>query len=528
MLDRSDLLALVALVTSLVALGISVLQALQQYVASAEGYRRCAASVMGLWAKKTRRRFLKYELRFEVIFETPVMFVAPPDNKRGPIPNREISYIDGSTKSYDATRTLLPKDQKTADEKAARVSTADDEKASWVTLLSTLQLEEQVSRDWDAKNHTTARGLVYDPPKYTVAVGLQPKKRSWDFMPDSVTKPYATTTISHLIEMVAMLGMHWKLFDQLAWNVRAEGNGFIVTSTAVPGLGLMVNFSITGRSNFEDNRVIPNDDIKELCFGYVPTLFKGKVAEKLAPQTLMLGSSEDVNFTLDTLGVPNDMMEKYERKHRHLYSVAFEIAAMLGVAVRLRGSNFKRIPNPTTDHWVQSKFSKGELMHQFIANLKASKLDPFPPQILSIIFHWDKIQIFWRETKSVIDIDVTEGLHDALDFADEYLLQQPTSTVIEVVGSHISAVIDNIDEIETKISGIGSKKEELLMSFYFDKIRKHISGVNYNQAEINVDLIWVTLVFRMLLWLLLHEFDKADVLIVPADLKGSRMPIYIG
>lgn len=38
--------------------------------------------------------------------------------------------------------------------------------------------------------------------------------------------------------------------------------------------------------------------------------------------------------------------------------------------------------------------------------------------------------------------------------------------------------------------------------------------------------IWISLVFRMLCWLLLHDFDKADVKIVPSELKGSRMPIF--
>lgn len=39
--------------------------------------------------------------------------------------------------------------------------------------------------------------------------------------------------------------------------------------------------------------------------------------------------------------------------------------------------------------------------------------------------------------------------------------------------------------------------------------------------------IWISLIFRMLCWLLLHDFDKADAKIVPSDLQGSRMPIFI-
>jgi hypothetical protein len=40
--------------------------------------------------------------------------------------------------------------------------------------------------------------------------------------------------------------------------------------------------------------------------------------------------------------------------------------------------------------------------------------------------------------------------------------------------------------------------------------------------------IWMTLVWRGLCWMLLHDFDKVDKKVVPSDLKGSRMPVFIG
>lgn len=140
----------IALIISLVALFTTVLQVLQQYYSSAEGYRRCADSVMGLWAKGTHRKLRFQEFRIEVVFETPVIFTAHPENKRGPIHGREIHYIDGSDDSYKNTRVLGPQAQEKIEAEAtARVHTADDERASWVTLLSTLQLKESSSRKWD-------------------------------------------------------------------------------------------------------------------------------------------------------------------------------------------------------------------------------------------------------------------------------------------------------------------------------------------------------------------------------------------
>ena len=115
------------------------------------------------------------------------MFLARPDNEFGPIPKRKINYIDGTKESYKDTKTLEPEQQEVADQQARqRVHTADDERASWVTLLSSIQREERESRDWDKKHLQTPRGHVYKAPEYTLAVGLQPKIRSWGTYPVNV------------------------------------------------------------------------------------------------------------------------------------------------------------------------------------------------------------------------------------------------------------------------------------------------------------------------------------------------------
>jgi hypothetical protein len=128
---NQNIFGLTALLVSLTALVTTVLQVLQQYFSSADGYRRCAESVMGLWAKGTKRKLRMREFRVEVIFETPVIFLAHPKNERGPISGRKIHYIDGTPDSYKGTRVLQPLDQEKADELAtSRVTTADDERAS--------------------------------------------------------------------------------------------------------------------------------------------------------------------------------------------------------------------------------------------------------------------------------------------------------------------------------------------------------------------------------------------------------------
>jgi len=321
-----NVFGLIALIISLVALATTTLQVLQQYFSSAEGYRRCAESVMGLWAKGTHRKLRAYEFRVEVVFDTPVIFTSEPTNNRGPIKERPIHYIDGTDDSYRDTRVLLPSAQDAAEKDAAtRVHTADDERASWVTLLSTLQISESKSREWDEKQRrANPRSITVKAPEYKLAVGLQRKTRSWDFIPSSITKPYATSAICHLVEMMAMLGLYWKSFDQSTWNLRAEGNGFILTSTTVHGLGVMVAFATTGKAHFLDRRTIPCREVKELAFGVVPNIFDNELYQAretdAQPLNLVFGTNEEVSATLESLGCLSETLRRYETDHKHIFS----------------------------------------------------------------------------------------------------------------------------------------------------------------------------------------------------------------
>jgi hypothetical protein len=211
---------------------------------------------------------------------------------------------------------------------------------------------------------------------------------------------------------------------------------------------------------------------------------------------------------------------------------------MLATPIRIRGSNFKRIPNPTRDYYTTA-FSKVTLMEEFQIKLRslvvAKSINP-SPEIDSIFEHWSKIQIYWRQDESKVDIDLREALHDALDASTTCLLSYDSKVIIRVVASHLNAVIQSLDELEPKLSELDAKKEEIFVDHYFTAIRRDVLknrrpseaphvGKSINDEKI---AIWITLLFRMLYWLLLHDFDRVDLKIVPSDLKGSRMPVYIG
>lgn len=58
-------------------------------------------------------------------------------------------------------------------------------------------------------------------------------------------------------------------------------------------------------------------------------------------------------------------------------------------------------------------------------------------------------------------------------------------------------------------------------------LQPHLGMDLTTSLESQAAAIWSTLVFRMLCWLLLHDFHKKDVQIAKSELLGSRLPVYI-
>jgi hypothetical protein len=75
----SDNVAIVALVVSLVALVLATGQALQQFLGTAEGYRRCARAVIGPWHRLRWRHFVWAEFRYETHYVTPEFMLLSAD-----------------------------------------------------------------------------------------------------------------------------------------------------------------------------------------------------------------------------------------------------------------------------------------------------------------------------------------------------------------------------------------------------------------------------------------------------------------
>ncbi|KAL0941371.1 modin [Colletotrichum truncatum] len=655
--DAELFVAIVALVISVLAFVIAIFQALQQYYASATGYSSCTPKVIGDWAKFTRRIFKWYEFRFEVEFETPVIFVARPTNERGPLgkhDKKEITYMVGTTESYQGTYTWDQAEYNQMDENLRAgntrqaIHTADNELANWLGLLMAIQRMENESRTWQDNEyfghtpqwqeqtpcHPTPSS---SPVTHTLSVGIQRKKKSWDSMPENMKKPYATTTISHLVEIAAMLGIYWKEFNRNEDRYRAQGNGFMITGYDVDDLGLVFTFQKTGPTWFQENRLIPHNSVKELCFGYCPTIFRqhGNDNYKYADEpkdigTLQLGSMSAIAETLVVIGCNTNTVNSFrkpspETRHAHIFPIAFELLGMIGVVLQIPGTAFRMLPNPTIWYWDRKSFSLRTFLSDFTHRMKeASTTDNMftgiPQSCIYIINREaERIESKFEELKGfkrhqgimartqndeerIYSNDLVIALHSAISQCDEHLQDPSRLTLVQnVLRVHFEEVLRILNDYEsepkvgagtsddvgkrgkqdltvpgaspthktdeekaetqkdtsllqTLDSSSSSERHMVLVEIYLFSVRKKVIDIVCRQlkqerlrrergarsiaSEASMELlpkdqeqqisdIWCMLVFRMICWLLLHDFHGKDIQVEKSDIFGSRMPVYI-
>jgi hypothetical protein len=225
------------------------------------------------------------------------------------------------------------------------------------------------------------------------------------------------------------------------------------------------------------------------------------------------------------------------------------------------------IPNPTQDFWLKkvgmrASWKITRLMKVFqdelgalVTKEKLDVSDPTPGSIALIIQQWKHIDSLIQSAgcKDECDftIEVREAIHNVLDKNTKFFISEDMGqqNLLTVVVAHLDAVTKELDNANSRLNSIVSgNKEKPLMEFYFQYIRpavtqrdsvrvefskgvepKETTSVEFSRdVQLKRTTIWVSLMFRMLCWLLLHDWARDDRCIVPSDLKGSRMPVFIG
>ncbi|KAL6788783.1 hypothetical protein J3E68DRAFT_444507 [Trichoderma sp. SZMC 28012] len=594
--DNTELiLAIVALIISILAFVIAILQALQQYFASATGYSSCSEAVIGKWSRFSRRSMLWSEFRIEVHFETPVLFVARPENTRGPLGNdedfrtedRKIIRLDGSHANLKYTSSTEEFNAQQKKNKQEAIRTADNENATWCHLLMTIYQMENESRSWQQESLGYQPPLDPSPP-HSLVVCMQRKQRVWDSIPQGLSKPYATTTISHLIEIAAMLGIHWKNFDLDNDRYRAQGNGFVLYGSYVDNLGISFTFQKQGRTVFGQNRLIPNHDIKQLCFGLAPTILHREVLVNVDGgedhATLQLGTLAEIADTLAEFGCDNNTIGYFRKnaetaRHSHLFPVPFEILGMVGQILHIKDTAFRMLPNPTVYYWEPNTFSLPTLTHNIVALLRVVQTQTARTEEsdqISEILDWcddvaEKVEkppngSIHTNISGTATADRISHVRGGIELCDQYLKGADMVMIYQVVRVHIQEVLGMLnqkpgDEPEDEshdsisISDFDSatvdEKHHILARIYCTSVRLNVIETVYKQrsqynqktntlvatsedmadseatTKREINKIWCALIFRMLHWLQLHDFHKKDIQVSKGDAYESRTPVYI-
>lgn len=367
-------IASAALAVALTALVIAVGQLLQQVFSTAEGYRRCQRSVLGDWAQGTRLQWRWTQFRFEVKFVTPAIVL------RTNVPVEITSRADNN-KRHPTMRPVAPVDH--TGRSAMLIppkSKENTDLVGWISLLKQIELLQQSV--WEEMRAIDYEKLAVTPNDLVLSPALEPREWSWDFMPPEVVRPLATTTVGTLVVLAHRMGMVWRDLQPSRGYFRAEGNGHSFTSTAIRGLGVMIQYTydesyfpskIEARShvripteaadkqacgiipgceefNLADLHVIPGDIIESKA----P---KAPKAKGLATKTLTAIAQEFVATALKSIGASEDVINFITSPDGH-YPIMGDLRSIYCPFLRVRGSSVTTVHNsPGAD---SEQFAKRE------------------------------------------------------------------------------------------------------------------------------------------------------------------------
>lgn len=579
--------SIIALAVALVALVTTISQVLGQFLATADGYRRCQSSVMGGWAKLTHRKFRWSEMRFETLYTTPQFGLFPympgqsVSTETDVYGTKEMHYqLDGSASSREATYC------ETIDRPHLSGGT---ENVSWLRFIEALHRNSidslklfgvsvhDLRSKKEPRNRTNlvADGKVLgDITKHAfgsqgyLIPDLKVQRRSWDFVPPEVVRPLASVTICDLAIMARRLGMIWKQFEPLDGNLRAEGNGHTITSTAVRSMGTVLQIGVkdflpSADDSEESNELyIPSEAADKMGFGIVP----GDAS--LGVPDYKLGTEEEVLATLRNVVDPSrGAAESVKNALKANPGWTPGISDIIGFAapmIRQSSSSIVRVPQPAGYAIGLTQQQEGFVVfYRRLCDLVAerdAKHDPVSKQTRSILHQYS--ELLHRYGEQWEDQEVcNQKLNDrSVEFLNDLCEKHLAATkyftdlmaryndrgeksqvfrYTDLMYAHIRHAVNYFpDALERTDASPSRARDQYGMRvagwitegahIYFDNIPKVIGNMRskgFDQPEI-VEEAWLTMMWKAFLWHRCHFMVEGAR--VPSSNWGSRLPLYIG
>lgn len=338
-----DTLSIAALAVALVALMVALGQILGQYFATAEGYRRCQASVMGPWARKTRMQWRWSQFRFETFFTTPELVL------------RDYSNPSHISTAHDDVVFIQPRSHCSSPSPMDGLldMTRCNEMVCWIPFLKSLDRNEVELSNRRCYSRSDSASRLVKP-------GVIFRERSWDFMSPEIVRPFAVTNISDIGVMARRLGMTWTDFRPEDGIMRAEGNGHVLSSTFVRSIGIILQYMYVGppaiggplsrtslqsdRTLLQSNIYIPTREVDMLGFGILPGY------KALSIPDFRIGTIDEVYAAMNFLDKSYKSSQKIKDVRRIEANCTFGFSDLIPLAapmMRQRGSTVIRLPIPT-------------------------------------------------------------------------------------------------------------------------------------------------------------------------------------
>ncbi|KAE9379665.1 hypothetical protein N431DRAFT_478620 [Stipitochalara longipes BDJ] len=467
-----DPTALTALIISLIALIATFAQLLQQYFATADGYRQCLPEVMGKeWGSKTRKRMRWRELRYETIYYVPSLSIDSANTMDSKLARAETNPFSIEWNDVDLSRkyTFAAEEKTNAqlqEEDHRELTEGSGEKVCWVALLKRLRIAQgDTKKVFNAAAVRKVQGdgsVQADQISSTpVDVCMRILRRSWDFMPAEIVRPLCMSTISDIAVIAIRLDMTWKEFNPTTGTLLADGSGQLITSRVVRSLGLCLEYTKTDRLVASDAREIvrsrrsigdlllssylPVAGVSDLIFGIVPGNSNLKCFDR------SIGRLNEVTAFLDfldntgseNLGLAESLKSAMEHRPGWLPGfndvIPLTAAKMSSVASKLRNLPMpnkyaagllrtreglqvfcKRIqvfmeqPKHSRSRqlqWIQAQVSKFETKHRELWNANDSTWAFVPPNYMVLpVPAYEAAEAYQQE------------IHNALDASESFLI----------------------------------------------------------------------------------------------------------
>ncbi|KAH7417424.1 hypothetical protein BKA64DRAFT_739944 [Cadophora sp. MPI-SDFR-AT-0126] len=574
-------LAGAALAIALVALVAAIGQLLQQYFSTADGYRRCHKYVMGEYARKTRLHWRWREFRFETLYTIPEISLVGDGalSRRGQVLltgsklSRERSLVPVVSMDFDEMLMEAPQDDYVTQYQAqswghgrerlpAQSQKAKKgnrgELACWVPFLHWVHENTQACLD----HEETAREAIDYPPPNIRLPAVMFRERSWAFQPPDVVRPLAKTTLSDIAVLARRMGMKWKDFRPSDGILRAEGHSHIITSTVVRSLGIVLQYSYTGRNqrlrmaeqNHFRKRLVTGSILPEQEEIYIPRASADRLGCGVLRTAPLLGLPDLTVSTqseivaalsfLDPSGSSSAALSQILKENPEFKFRVADLVALTTGPSRYRGSSLVQVPAPSDNVHGVTTSSIGRrafrlCLEEYIV-VHHKDVGPYTVQALEICHDigtkyaaWDHTDEYSIQDESWVVTRDPKYLDIVLDTLTTYtkLLneweQQHPFRYHHLLRIHIKLAMFKEGGETSMVRNWGADYKADVDGYFrmLPQIVEEMRKTGFHDRQMIVDA-WVMMMMRAFCWGACHFFVPGER--VPIEYFGSQLPVYIG